>query len=364
MYEEKQGKVLAKIEQFLDAQRQFWYPQSVVIYERKSMYSSFDDMLKREILCTGYLAKEFLVGLELKVSSDWKGLDLLFSYKSEDNGTDLPDKSILEVLRGRGFISNIRFYTEKDKQTEIQHIVVTRQREIAIEKAKKNGVGRVSVYNFFEGSFLYSGRTYKIVGYVEEPELYWLSMLGDAEIGVFSDEGEIRDWLISILSEWLKDKQPIQFNWSSQNKSEKQNESYSLQAFREMSEIGVDASYEEEAHVFRWRDEGCTAQCKSSFLLSKLDAEDIIKKSGLEIPTDAELIGISPYGENTPTPCLMARYVHTIVDQDFDGSSEIPTAHQNPGKIIIEGDFYIFYIDPENRRVISEFRKWRPIKGP
>jgi len=361
MDKKDQKKVLAKIEHFLDAQSQFWYPQSVIVYQRKSMYSSFDDMLKREILYTGYSAKELLMSLAIEVSSKGKRLDILFSYKGGDTGIALPDQSILEVLKKR-VVSDIIFYTREDELAENQPIFRARMQEIATEKAKKDRVGRVFINNCFKGNFQYSGRTYKVIGYIEGLELYWLSILEDEEIGIFRDEIELRDWAISILSEWLQDKQPVQFEWSSEKKSAGQNGSYSLKTFKEITEISVDASFEEEPHVFRWREKSFTTQCKSSFLLPKQDIEDIINKSGLKIPKDAELIGISPYGKNTPTPCLKVRYIHTILDKDFDRKIETPPIYQNPGKIIIEGDFCIFYIDPENQMVISEFRKWRSIK--
>jgi len=362
-YEKKEKRAIAKIEEFLEAKRRFWYPNSVIIYERRSAYFSFDDMLKREILYTGYSAKELLVGLTIKVSSDWRKLDFMFSFKSGDSGTSLPSQGILEVLQGRGLMTEVRFYTEKDKEVEDQSTFFAREREIAIQKAKSNGFGRVSIYNFFRGRLLYLGTECEVVGYAEGPELYWLSILKDEEAHVLSDEGEIKDLMTSILDEWLLDKQPVQFNWSRQEKLESKNEGYLLQVFTEVSEISVDASFDENTQVFRWRNEGFSAQCKSSTTLLKDDVEDIIKKSGLKIPADAELVGIAPYREDIDTPCLMARYLHVVVDEDFERLETVPALHQNPGKIIVEGDFCTFYIDPENRRVVSKYRKWRPIKG-
>lgn len=237
------------------------------------------------------------------------------------------------------------------------------EHEIAIEKAKRNGFGRVLLYNFFKGSLIYSGSECQIVGYVEGSELYWLSIIKGEKADVLMDEGEIRDWMTSILEEWLQNKQQVQFNWSRQEKPEGENESYLLQVFTEVSEITVDASLEEEPQVFRWSNEGYATQCKTSTPLPEDEVEDIIKKSGLEIPADAELVEISPFGEDTDTPYLMVRYSHILADKDFNERVTVPPLYQNPGKIIVEGDLYTIGIDPENKRVISEFRKWHPIKG-
>jgi hypothetical protein len=361
--EAKERRVLAQIEQFLEARRPVWYPHSEVIYERTSTYASFDAMLKREILYTGYTVKELVVDLTLQPASEWKRLDFLFSYKRGAGGTALPDHSILAVLRGRGFLSRIEFFTDQDEPMEDHPLFAPRLREIAIEKAKQDGVGRVSIHNCFQGTFQYSGRTCDVAGYVEEPALYWLSILKNDETGMLSEEGEVRDWLRSILGEWLHASEPVSFTWSAHQTSDEHPDGYSLQALVELSEIGVDSSLEEVAHVFRWRDDRSTVHCKGAFLLPRQEVEEIIHAAGLKIPADAELLGISPYGEGTATPCLMARYGHAIADPEFDGSTASPTVHHNPGKIIMEGDFCVFYIDPENRRVLSEYRKWRPIPG-
>lgn len=376
MNEENQKKVLAKIEQFLDTQRQFLYPQSVIMFRLKLIYCSFNKLLKREMLYAEYLTFELLVGLTLDVSSNGKRLDILFSYKSGDIGTALPEQSILNILQRRGVISNILFYTGEEEQAENLTNFRARAEEIAMEKAKKNGIGIVSIYNCFQGNFQYSGKNYQVIGYIEDLKLRWLSIFKDDNIeiqmspgtknkreeGVFRDEIELKDWMISILNEWLLDKQPVQFEWLSEKKSKGQKGSYLLKAFKEMSEISVDSSFEGEPHVFRWREEMLTTQCKSSFLLPKQDVEDLINRSGLKIPRDAEFIELSSEEEYTPTPCLKVRYIHTIPDMDFDPSIDIPLVYWNPGKIIIEEDFCVFYIDPENRKVISEYRKWRPIK--
>jgi len=328
MDKKKQKNVLAKIDKFLDSQRQFWYPEVNVVYKRKSAYCSFSDRLKREILYTQYSSNELLASLVLKFSSDGKRLDVSFSYKSGDAGIALPDQSILETLQKRGAISNVSF-REENEQAE----------------NKPN----------FESDIQYFGKTLKAVGYVEEPELRWLS-ISEGEEGTFKDEKKLRDWSISILNEWLQDIQPVEFEWLSQNGS------FLLQALKEVSEVGVDASSEEEPHVFRWREESLADQCKSSSVLPKQDVEDIIKKCGVEIPKDAELVGLGPHGENTSNPCLRVIYVHTIEDSNAESSGKIPPVYRSSGKVIIEGDFCIFHIDPENQRVFSEFRKWRPIK--
>jgi hypothetical protein len=330
MDEEKQKGVLDKMEQFLDVQRQFWYPDSEIVYKRKSAYCSFSEKLKREILYAGYSVNEFLSSLAIDVSSDRKKLDVSFSYKSGDTGIALPDQSILQILLRRGDISNVDFRNEENEPPEKQ--------------------------TNFEGNAKYQGKTLKVVGSIKESKLSQFTMF-EGEEHIFRDEVQLKNWIMSIISEWLEDVQPVEFEWSSHRKPE--SHTHLLKILKEVSEIGIDASSEEETHVFRWREESFADQCKSSSQISKQDVEDIIKKSGLQIPKDAELTGLGPHGENTTNPCLRAIYTHTIPDDEISNGahaeipSEIPSVYRNAGKITIEGDFCIFHIDPENRRVFS-----------
>ncbi|MGA2468080.1 MAG: hypothetical protein ABSH06_27515 [Thermodesulfobacteriota bacterium] len=354
MDEKTQQKVIAKIEGFLEKQRKTWYPALNVSYKRKSVYYSFDEMLKRDILYAGYVAQEFLVSLSLKLSPDGTTIDALFSYNNGDAATPSPRQSILNMMQQKGFVTNLTFSSNEKQTTESTD---------------------------FYGVFRNKGKMYEIKGRIDGTRLLWFSILESKSLEkegrdkaekkknepIFATEIELKNWGVSIISEWLNDIQPIDFEWLTQNKTENKNQEFLLKALKEIAEIGIDASPEEENHVFRWREERLASQCTSSFILPRQDVEKIIEESKLKIPKDAELIGLSPYGENTQTPCLMARFIHLLPDKEFSsedtGAFDGKTyAYQNPGKIVVEEDFCIFYIDPENRRVISEFRKWHPIK--
>jgi len=361
-----QEQVFAKIEQFLNTQSQYWYPQLVTHYRRTSAYSDFDDMLKREVLYTGYLAEELLMSLILDFSTNRKRLDLLFSYKSGDPGLTLPDQSLLEFLRRRGVISNNQFYPVEHPVMNLDEIL----EDIARTKVGDQGVGRASIHNCLQGNLRYGEKLCNIIGYLEGSKLFWLSLVdaeAESELGVFADDSALRDWLTLILTEWLSDFHPLRFQWSQQNGLKQPSEHYLLEVFKELSEIMVGASSEDEPEVFRWNVNHFTAQSKSSSLLPQQDVEAILQQSGLKIPDDAELLGISP--EDGDNPYLMVYYIHTLRDDQFNQNQEkmgeaIPSVYRNPGKIIVEGDFCVFYVDPENRRVISEYRKWHTIKKP
>lgn len=366
MDEKIQEHVFVKIEQFLDTQSQYWYPQLVTRYRRISAYSDFDDMLKREVLYTGYLAEELIMSFIIDFLNNRKRLDLLLSYKSADLDLTLLDQNFLDFLRRRGVISNIQFYPVDHPVMNIDQIL----EDIARAKARDKKVGRASIHDCFQGILHYGEKLYDVIGYLEGKNLFWLSLIDtEAEIepGVFVDDLAFREWFTHILTEWLSDFHPLRFRWSQQNELKKPSEHYLLEVFKELSEIGVDASSEDEPEVFRWKVDHFISQSKSFSPLPQQDVETIIQKSGLKIPNDAELLGISP--GDSDNPYLMVYYIHTLFDDQFNKNQEkigedIPSVYSNPGKIIVEGDLCVFNIDPKNRRVISEYRKWHTIKKP
>jgi len=363
---ENQEQVFAKIEQFLNTQSQYWYPKLVTSYRRISEYSDFDDMLKREVLYTGYLAEELVVNLYIDFLNNRNRIDLLLSYKSEDLSLSLPDQDLLEFLRRIGAVSNIQFFPTDHPVMNIDQIL----EDIARAKARDKKVGRVYIHDCFQAILHYNDYLCYVVGYLEEKKLLWISLLNaesESKLGVFADDTVFQEWVTNTLTKWLSDPYPLRFRWSKMNETKKLGEHYLLEVFKELSEIGVDASSEDEPEVFRWKVDNFISQSKSSSSLPQQDVEAIIQKSGLEIPNDAELLGISP--DDSDNPSLMVYYIHTFHDDQFNKNQEkiegeIPSIYSNPGKIIVEGDLCVFNIDPKNRRVISEYRKWHTIKKP
>jgi len=356
---ENQEKVFAKIEQFLNTQSQHWYPKLVTRYRRTSAYSDFDDMLKREILYTGYLAEELVMSLYIDSLNNRNRMNVLLSYKSEDLSLSLPDIDLLEFLRRSGVVSNIQFSPTEHPVMDINQIL----EDIARAKARDNKVGRVYINDCFQGIFHYNEKLYYVVGYLEGKKLFWLSLLNveaESKRGVFEDDAILQEWITNTLTEWLSDYHTLHFRWSKMNESKKPGEHYLLEVFKELSEICVDASSEDEPEVFRWKVDHFMSQSKSSSPLPQQEVEAIIQKNGLKIPNDAELLGITP--DDTDNPNLIVYYLHALPDDQFNKIEEdIPSEYSNPGKIIVEGDLCVFNIDPKNHRVISEYRKWHTI---
>jgi hypothetical protein len=346
MNENLEKRISSKIEQFLKSRSQYWYPQKIIIYKKKLSYSAFDNMLKREILYTGYVALERIVKIEIQTSHKNYKLDILFIYEDTENSLKLPDLSIIDVLKREGITRNIKYYDFKDGQTG-------------------------SFYNF-QSKFYYDDKTYTAIGYIKNKKLLKLSIYKYDVIAtdrftdsvnkgvdrIFYDEMKLRELMILIINYWLQEIQPIIFEWSSQNISVFQNSIFNLEVYQQLTDITVDSSTEEEPIFFRWNVDSFSSQCKSCSILKKQEVEHIMVKSGLKIPEDAELIGISPDGASTVKPSLMVIYIHTITDPEYEFDQNESPRYQNKGKIVIEGDLCVLHIDPLNKKVISECRKW------
>ena len=63
----KRGKIIKYIEEFLNKTQNYWYSQKNVIFKLVSQYDDFDEMLKRELLCTQFEVKELILNLNLRV---------------------------------------------------------------------------------------------------------------------------------------------------------------------------------------------------------------------------------------------------------------------------------------------------------
>jgi hypothetical protein len=94
----------------------------------------------------------------------------------------------------------------------------------------------------------------------------------------------------------------------------------------------------------------------------------IVSNAGVAIPQDMVLVGFSPALPEEIMQCYTMRYEHRIKDATGDFIKDqtlfkenFPENYRNPGIILVEGDFFVLYIDSDKKRVIGGHRKWRPV---
>ncbi len=355
MVEKNDEKILGKIEKFLNTQSENWYPNSLIIFERTYMDSSYDNWLKRSILSTLYRAKEVILNMEISYLREINMLELSVTYDK------INDSNLLQHLTDKRMISHIRYFKRENNLLKHPSDLNEKILRIAKEKAKKNGLGKSYITNCFNGSLKVYGESHIVYGYSEGDYLYWLLINGELDESIHENEENIKYFITEVLDEIFYDSDEINYEWESHVNEDKK--THSVKVLKEVSDIEVDSSYESEPHIFRWRNEEFANSCNDSTLLPEQEVRDLIEKLGRKIPDDAELAGLSPYGEGTQNPCLMVNYVHLIPDKEYDQSAEVPSNYFNPGKIVVEGDFCTFYVDPNRMRLISEHSKWRPTRG-
>jgi len=355
MVEKDDKKVLGKIEKFLDAQSENWYPNSLIRFERIYTDSSYDNWLKRNTLSTIYRAKEVILTMEVSYLADINMLELSVTYDK------INDSTLLQYSTDKRVISHIRYYKREDDLLTYPSGLNEKILRVAREKAMKNGLGKAYITNCFHGSLKVYGESHTIYGYNEGDYLYWLLINGDLDESVHENEENIKYFITEVLDEMFYDSEEIHYEWESHIVEDKKK--HSVKVLKDVSDIEVDSSYESEPHIFRWRNEEFANSCKDSTLQPEQEVRELIEKHGRKIPSDAELAGLSPYGEGTQNPCLMINFIHLILDKEYDQSAEAPSKYFNPGKIVVERDFCTFYIDPNKMRLISEYSKWRPTRG-
>jgi len=355
MVEKDDKKVLGRIEKFLDVQCENWFPNSVIRFERIYMGSSYKKRLKRNILSTVYRAKEVILTMEVSYLADINMLELSVTYDK------INDSTLLQYSTDKRVISHIRYFQKEDNLEEYPSGLNEKILSVAREKAKKNGSGKAYIMNCFHGSLKVYGESHAIYGYNEGNYLLWLLINGDLDESVHENEENMKYFITEVLDEMFYDSDEIHYEWESHTVEGKK--THSVKVIKDISDVEVDSSYESEPHVFRWRNEDFANSCKDSTILPEQELRELVEKHGRKIPDDSQLAGLCPYGEGTQNPCLMINYIHIIPDKEYKQTDEVPSKYFNPGKIVVEGDFCTFYIDPKRMRLISEYCKWRPTRG-
>ncbi len=137
-----------------------------------------------------------------------------------------------------------------------------------------------------------------------------------------------------------------------------------------ISSMRMEISLDPDHRIFRWQEETFLKECVSCPALEIADALEIVVKSGIDIPREAQPAGFHPALPEEIVQCYTLRYMHGRKDAHGDSENDgtafrgkIPDSFCNPGIILGEEDFIALYIDSDKKRVIGGYRKWSSVPG-
>jgi hypothetical protein len=186
-----------------------------------------------------------------------------------------------------------------------------------------------------------------------------------------SYRSDLRKWCESLLEEWARSNSEFILTHSKADILLDPVDTWILS--RRISEVDTDLSGESPPQVYRWKE---VLQSNSSFYadLDESTLASILQAAGIALPPDSHRTAKLREDSSSGNSFLLLRFKHLIPDpqgEPFPGpiqEAEHAPIWENKGFIRLEGDFLEFLIDARNRKVVSEYRKWRSagsgIEGP
>jgi hypothetical protein len=311
-----------------------WYSGRNVHVKMKKEYTGFDFMLKGEILYSGFDIMTPVIMLHARIEHNRLVVTL-----SNDAQAHLPLPGFSRYLAERGLLSGM-------KKVSLQYIYAPGEPlDFACDYKAEDMV--------LECFFKESGEILNEISF---------SLVSDDFTNRIRLE-RIKKMLSQSLSAWFGSERALAFEFEKEDA-----DSWDLLVLEKLSSVSLDASLDPDHRVFRWQEDTFKRECIACPLLEKAEALEIVSKAGIVIPPDMVLVGFSPAAPEEIMQCYTMRYEHRILDatEEFKKDHSLfqgkfPENYQKPGTILIEGDFFILYIDSDKKRVIGGHRKWRPV---
>ena len=317
--------IRVRCRRYLDSISAPLYGGKAVEFDFADAYWAFDGMLKREIAYFRVIVTERMAIGKLARKGDSLELSVTQSHPSEPDASDSHRESIQAFMIDRGYLERL-----VNGQYRLISSVLT---------------GTFFMGTVRPGEFLLRGRP-SITAEQDpnadprEPERVFQAMVG---------------WFRGILSAWISgepDGRVFQI-------IEDPALPASLVAGREISQVDMDSSHEDPAHVFRWK-ELSRGSAKAYQSLAYEECLAILERQGVKIPEHAKLAGITRYEQPDGGDCVSIRFIHHIPDPDKHAYSRNPKAvWRNRGWIDFEGDYLEYLIDASTGSLIGLDRKWR-----
>jgi hypothetical protein len=322
-------QVLDHCQAILAEKKNILYNNHDVLFTNNSYYTDYDRMLKREIVYTSFNVYKILC--ECKIAPKGPEIEIRFTQKDSLDETGPSAKYFLDFLRDQ---HDILF----DKNIPNKYSIATSR--LAVDLF----ISTESVFEFSMHADLIQLR----------------SLVSDQK--EYSATEDVFQFFQQKICDWLSHSSKLQTSAMKESTSDELK--YTIMESMPFSQIDIDSSAEVVPSVFRWQE--TQAFNRSTYgELSLQECAAILTKNNIALPVDGVIAGKDKFEIDEKTSCLLVRYVHHLKDNDFQNAAKIPVprlTHKNAGFIVIENDFWEFYIDCGTNKVISENKKWRNVQ--
>ncbi len=311
-----------------------WYPGRQVRFYGYREYEDFDPMLKRDMLYAGFNVLTPVVALHGE--TDGKRHFVKFTY---NNIFPKPPIGFSGFLKEQGILADLH-------DVSTQYIYMP---------------GDPMDYTC---DFVNDGTAFKCSFKEGNDNLLEISLPAssvDTKDGISLET--IKNRVIQHLCAWFGSGRTLSFETEKEGAGV-----WVLSVSEKISSIGIDASMEPEHQVFRWQEDTFRKECQACPPIDSAQAISIVAGSGIAIPPEMLLIGLHTASPEETVPCYIMRYEHRLQDttDDFKKDKQlfgeaVPSQYANAGTIMVEGDFFVLYLDSAKKRVIGGHRKWRPV---
>ncbi|MGB7568931.1 MAG: hypothetical protein WBM07_13805 [Chitinivibrionales bacterium] len=322
-------KVLDYCKAFLVEKKNILYDNCDVLFTNNSYYTDYDRMLKREIVYTSFNVYKILC--ECKIAPKGSGIEIQFTQDDSSDKTGPATKYFLDFLR--------------------------EQHDILLDKNMPNkcsiATSRLAVDLFIS--------TKSVFEFSMHADLLQLrSLVSDQK--EYSATENVFQFFQQKICDWLSHSSKLQTTAIKESTSEELK--YTIIESILFSQIDVDSSAEDVPSVFRWQETQAFGRSASDER-SLQECTAILTKNIITPPANGVVVGKDKFEIDERNSCLLVRYAHHVKDNDFHNITKNPLPglmHKNAGFIIVENDFWEFYIDCSANKVISENKKWRNVQ--
>lgn len=328
-------KALENNRAFLAERQPILYGARKIRFDLESRYADFDGMLKREIVYCRYDVREQVGGCVLSEHGEACELQAWHDPLPPLPGSTAAPESLSAFL--------------------------VRRRYLALTERKTY---RLSLPGYEGEAELKGGpEGFALTSPALRPRPQTREAGGDMDPDApASRVRELETWWSRAFAEWGSRIPELRIE-STWGKSASGGESVRIGAWKRVSQVDIDTSLEERPDVFRWQEATLSAAAAYADL-PESECLAILRENRSAPPPNARLQGIAPFEPEDGAGCLVLRYAHILPDPGSEAGDEPqPGCYRSRGAIVVERDFWEYHIDAGTRRLVGEYRKWRPVSG-
>ncbi len=304
---------------FLEDRQSFLYGARPTKYLLASHFSDYDGMLKRDILYCNFSVLQRVIEAEVNAEASEFSIEIQSHAGTKDGSIRIG--TYFQYLSGQP-----QFMLEKGASFDISlpHFKVAAR-----------------IASFSENNIVIAAER--------------LEQLFSPDYGIEpSLSQEVGAWLSASFSNYGQSNCVGLFDITTQNHAEHKS---AIILWEKFSEVNIDSSGEKVPQVFRWQEVNLIESSNFSSI-SNADCIGILHENGFEEPRHSKLIGTTPLECDENSACIQIRYEHFIPDTDENSGDLASVPYRNTGYIIVEDEFWEYYLDGKSRKVIGGYWKW------